>query len=201
MPTYDIFNLSLHNEHTAKIIESIPKNWSHITGTLYAPTELHNTGKIAQNTRLKLSCNFLFSPLIIASLDQAFEDQPPNQKKTECYEEPDLIGILHEHTLPSSIEYIEAGRNPLSFNLARNILLPYIVQGYKGKIEFICGDELPRAKLDINHYTKTLELILYPENRGQERLIDPIYRTIREVKLKERTTRVIEFPNKKIQTE
>ncbi len=194
MPTYTTYSLNQHPEHTAKILESIPKTWSYINSLLFAPKELYRTGKVAYNSRLKLSCNYLFSPLIIASLDDSFEEHDPSTPQPDYYKEPNLIGIIHEHLMPSSIEYIEAGRNPLNFEIAKNILTPYIRMGYKGTTECILGDDTPRAKIEINHYTKTIDLIVYTEHRGQERLIEQIERTIKKLDLKSRGARTITFP-------
>ena len=190
MTRYSTYTISLVDEHVVRLVKAIPDSWSHIVGLLYAPQELYRKGKLALNTRLRFSCDIMSSPLIVGACDFPY-GQSGSGIDDLC--DPDLYGFIHEGRLPSSVLCEQAGLSSLTFSEARKLVVPFLENGYKGRLTFYCGEGGERAQLVIDHAQRLVEVGVHDEKRGHDRYVDKIIRTILEVGFKERGAEIYQF--------
>jgi hypothetical protein len=128
----------LPEDKVAKIINSIPSNWRWVDGFLIAPKKLYEEGKIAENTRLKISRFYSIKPTIIGYNDAPFEEEA---ERKEGLIAPKLTDILLKGKLFSSIHFDEAGFETAEYNIdtVKELAIGFIQKGYKGWIRGYSG--------------------------------------------------------------
>lgn len=129
-----VFEIPDNQEVKARLVESVPFDWSWVSGYLNAPKELVACEKAEKHTGFAIERFHEIHPTIIGSYDQNRKQRKPN-----------LFAIMVEHKLPGFIKFCDAGidSSTINFGLARSIAAGFIRKCYAGGLYFYrnCYDD------------------------------------------------------------
>lgn len=125
------FEIPNDQEVKAKLVETMPNDWTWVNGILRAPEDLVFSGQVASDTGIAIQRFHDIHPTIIG------ERKPEGEGRLK----PDLLAILVDRKLPSFIRFDEAGYNPyiVTMELAKRVAVAYLKRGYRGNLNFYKG--------------------------------------------------------------
>ena len=126
MPGKLYFEIPEDSEVMARLVESIPNDWSWVDGTLDASRAPIDAGEVLKNTGL-LCDRFSINRLVV-----------PRDRK----EKADLFGILVDRKRPGFVSFREAGYDSHDFPLvlAKQFAAAFLNMAYRGWLTFFLND-------------------------------------------------------------